>query len=90
MAILNIVTKTAADGTISVESHEERSVFQTIGDTLISPLADTLVDDGNYVPQRTRGYAALSWGAIGFLSGEYYGHKRERAGKGPVLGFLKA
>lgn len=90
MAILNIVTATAADGKISVASHEERSTFQAIGDCLISPLADTLVDDGNYVPQRTRGYASLSWAAMGFLGGEYYGHKRERAGKGPVLSFMKA
>lgn len=88
--IKNFTTKTDANGVVSLaDAGEERSILQTVGDVIIAPFADIMAKEEELVQKRTRGYAAAAHLALGFLGGEYYGHRRAAKGKGPLLPFLK-
>lgn len=91
MPIKNYTTVTSAEGVVSISgAGEERSTLQTVGDILISPISDIMAEENQLVQKRTRGYASATHLAVGFLTGEYFGHRRAAKGKGPLLSFLKA
>lgn len=87
--INNLVIATATDGAKSITTTEERTIFATVGDVLMAPISDLLADDTEYVQKRTRGYAAATHLTLGVLAGEFWGQKRARSGKGPLIPFLK-
>lgn len=89
MTIKNLTMATAANGTMSVTKTEERTALATIGDVVIAPIADLMADENEYVQRKTRGYAGATGLVIGIFGGEYWGQRRARAGKGPLLPFLK-
>lgn len=81
----------AADGTtITIDSTTNSYVDVFVGMFTGPFKAFSSAAESNLITEREAGIRALGSTLVGAAFAESWGHKRERAGKGPLIGFLSS